>query len=508
MFNVSSTGRGPSLRVGKNAAARRRTAAGGPRLRLRQPVSEASERFDEVSEASSPFERPITPRDAFGQPSDSDTDSECSMSSPSASGAGDDDIDEASMLANRERMRPARAPGAPAPRPAAPQISTVPSRPRSAAPSMRQPDFMGVAQDDGFVGPPEETLDNVKLELLHKIQRMAASSGLKPELALSMESPYEQINAEYQRMRRSQEINRSIKFQRRVLLATATGVEFLSKRMPFIKLHLDGFAEAQMDSIADYDDAFESLHERHGDSVRVDPMYTVLFMFMSSIVAYHLSNAMFSSVLPSVSQTLANNPNIMSQVADAMKGLTGTPGAATGLPGLTATPEGGPSASAPPAMPPPSGGPRFPPAPPAPTAPSSMMPPPPPMQQPGAPPQMMYQRGPAPPASGMPQPPPPPGMAPSARMPVQPFPPPPSSSGVAAPRPGMGAMIDPPAATRVERVTEDLLTGDVLRVPPPGGAAGPSTATGADDAASEVSEVSEGGTKRRVRKPREGTLVL
>lgn len=308
---------------------------GGGRVRLARPVrqqlaNDSGSENDDDDGVVMMNARRRHQRNAFGMREDDDDGLSMSEIGSSQSGSSvgrrggdnneeDEEDDEFEMLSNQDKL-------------ISKTISTPPIRrstqqapamaPMYNRPSSRAPDFMNTGPDDGFIAPDHDTLDNQKLELLHKIQRMAAS-GTQPQVALSMDSSYEQMTAEYQRMRKNSEIMRSIKFQRRILLAVSTGVEFLSKRASFLKLRLDGFSESVLDSISDYDASFEELHEQHGSSIKIDPVYTVMFTFMSSMVAYHISNAMFSTVLPSVSQTLSSNPEILAQVTAAMKGFGG-----------------------------------------------------------------------------------------------------------------------------------------------------------------------------------------
>jgi hypothetical protein len=336
-FNIRSQNEGNRVRF--------RPPAGGGRVRMRRPNNRPEPVDDESEDESEQFESRPSRRDAFGVPEDDDAESISAGSSVSFGRSSraeeEEEDDEFGMLANQDRLLPSqeRPPSAPPPQArrfsssAPPSAAAPPSRPFVG----RQPDFLN-QKDDGFIAPADEnTLDNQKLELLHKVQRMAAS-GTPPQVALSMDSSFEQINLEYQRMRKNAEIMRSIKFQRRILLAVSTGVEFLSKRAGFLKLRLDGFSESVLDSIADYDDSFEDLHGRYGESVSMDPMYSVLFMFLSSMVAYHISNAMFSSVLPSVTQTLSNSPEILAQVTEAMRGFNSGGPAAKPAPAVAPPP--------------------------------------------------------------------------------------------------------------------------------------------------------------------------
>lgn len=294
----------------------------GGRIKFKSPDTRGapSDVFEDMSQASS------TKRDTFGMPADdSDMDSE-DQSSFMPGSIDEDEDDELSMIVNKQRIRPDGS-GDHAHHRVAEEYAARPVVQRQ--PEV-QPDYLRGqhahvprAPDDGFVGPSDTRIEDEKLELLHKIQRMAAS-GNAPERPVSLNSSYEDIRAEYQRMKRSATIMRSVKFQRRVLLAVSTAVEFISKRTSFIKLRLDGFSESVLDSIADYDPVFEECHEKYGSNVSIDPMWSLAFMFVSSVISFHISNAMFSSVLPSVSQTLANNPQVLSQVADAMRGMQGS----------------------------------------------------------------------------------------------------------------------------------------------------------------------------------------
>lgn len=312
-FNIRGHNEGPIINF--------KPPSGAPagRVRIRRPGRKG------ISINATPH-RPLKniKRDDFGMSSDED-DTESDVSSKDISdNSDDDDGDEEpdndfSALANQDRLLSRDERRAPAP-PPPPQRHFAPPLRHPPQQSSSQPDYMHQAADDGFIGAEVKGLDQQKLELLHSIQRMAAS-GNPPQVSLSMDSSYEQISQEYRRIKKNAEIMRSIKFQRRVLLAVSTGVEFISKKATFVKLKLDGFSESVLDSIADYDQAFEEVHEKYGESISMDPMYSVLFMFISSIVAYHISNSLFSTVLPSVSQTLSNNPEVLKQVTEAMKNI-------------------------------------------------------------------------------------------------------------------------------------------------------------------------------------------
>jgi hypothetical protein len=138
-----------------------------------------------------------------------------------------------------------------------------------------------------------------------------------------METPLDELKYEYDRLKRQQELNSSVKFQRRMLMAAVTGVEFLNKQFNPLGLHLDGWSETVMDSLEDYDPTFEQLHERYTGTAEVSPEWNLMIMLLGSGFMYHLSNTLFRSVLPNVNDIARQNPDLMQNIANAMSTAMG-----------------------------------------------------------------------------------------------------------------------------------------------------------------------------------------
>lgn len=173
------------------------------------------------------------------------------------------------------------------------------------------------------------SLEEEKQHFIYKIQRLQARY---PGRRVGLETPLDELKYEYERLKRQSELSASIKFQRRTLMAAVTGIEFLNKSFNPLGLHLDGWSEQMMDSLEDYDQTFEQLHEKYQGTAEVSPEWNLMMMVLGSGFMFHLSNSLFKSVLPNVNEVARNNPDLMNQIASAMGNAMGQQQAPTGNP--------------------------------------------------------------------------------------------------------------------------------------------------------------------------------
>ena len=74
-----------------------------------------------------------------------------------------------------------------------------------------------------------------------------------------MNSSLEDMKIEYSKLTRQIEVEQSIKFQRRALMAIVSGLEFLNKRYDPFDVKLDGWSESIMESAEDYEQFFSKI---------------------------------------------------------------------------------------------------------------------------------------------------------------------------------------------------------------------------------------------------------
>jgi Family of unknown function (DUF5767) len=188
----------------------------------------------------------------------------------------------------------------------------------------------------GFAGEPQaqvpsegyKTIEDEKADLLNKIERLK-QKGFKSNSRLTIYSDIEEIRTEYKRITYGIEVDRSIKFQRRMLVACVTGLEFLNDKFDPFDLELNGWSQNMMENIDDYDGVFEELYNKYKTKVQVAPEIKLIMMVGGSAMMFHLTNSMFKAAVPNVTQVMKQNPGLMQNMVDAVQRSTQQPSAAS-----------------------------------------------------------------------------------------------------------------------------------------------------------------------------------
>jgi hypothetical protein len=159
---------------------------------------------------------------------------------------------------------------------------------------------------------------NEKKEILYQMNRLEAK-GFQLPRKFTMQSDLEDMKSEYHRVLREKEIDASVRFQRKMMMAMVTGVEFLNTRFDPFDVKLDGWSEQVHENINDYDDIFEELHEKYkSKGKKMAPELRLMMSLSGSAFMFHLTNSMFKqSTLPGVEQVLRSDPDLMKQFQSA-----------------------------------------------------------------------------------------------------------------------------------------------------------------------------------------------
>ena len=197
-------------------------------------------------------------------------------------------------------------------------------------------------------------IKNEKIDYIYKFKKLG-DQGIRTTMNYNMNSNLDEMRNEYLKLKKQREIDNSVKFQRKILMAGVTGLEFLNNKFDPFSVNLDGWSESVNEGIYDYDEMFEELYAKYGggDS-EVAPELRLLFALGSSAFMFHLQNTMFKSSLPGMDDILKQNPDLMKQFASAAVGSMNAPGGGGAPPGMEGMMRGM-------GMMPPSTGPRGPP---------------------------------------------------------------------------------------------------------------------------------------------------
>ena len=160
-----------------------------------------------------------------------------------------------------------------------------------------------------------EEKQKLKQDLLIKIQSLE-NKGFEFSKKFNMNSNYEEMKFEYDKVKHFIESQAAIKFSRRCLMACVTGIEFLNKKFDPFNIKLEGWSENVMESVNDYDNIFERLHEKYSHKAEIAPEIELLLTLGGSAFMYHLTNSLLKG--NSMNPLAPNNPNFMQSMMGAL----------------------------------------------------------------------------------------------------------------------------------------------------------------------------------------------
>ncbi len=165
---------------------------------------------------------------------------------------------------------------------------------------------------------------NAKREILYKLNRLKRKGVVLPR-EYTMDDDLEDMQAMLERIEKDMQVDKSIEFQRQMMVTFVTGIELLNNKFDPVGAKLDGWSNSIADGISDYDEVFEELHFKYKGKVKMPPEMQLLFMLSCSGVMFHLSNTIFKN-FPDLGNIFRNNPDLASHFMSAAANTMG-PGA-------------------------------------------------------------------------------------------------------------------------------------------------------------------------------------
>ena len=159
---------------------------------------------------------------------------------------------------------------------------------------------------------------NEKREIIYQLDRLE-SKGFKIPFKFNMNSDIEEMRTEYNRLIREKELDGSIRFQQKMLMAFISGTEYMNSRYDPFTIKLDGWSEQVNENINDYDDIFEELHYKYkATGKKMAPELRLFISLSGSAFMFHLTSRMFKEQpMPNVENVLKSDPELMKQFQQA-----------------------------------------------------------------------------------------------------------------------------------------------------------------------------------------------
>jgi len=162
------------------------------------------------------------------------------------------------------------------------------------------------------------SIEDEKADLLNKLSRLS-KKGLHVNKSLNAYSSVQELRTEYKRITYSIDVDQSVKFSRRMLIACVTGLEFLNKRYNPLDVQLEGWSESIMENVDDYDSVFEELYVKYRSKVEMAPEVKLIMMLGGSAMMFHLTNSMFKAAIPNMNDVMKQNPDLMQNMMSAVQ---------------------------------------------------------------------------------------------------------------------------------------------------------------------------------------------
>jgi hypothetical protein len=176
------------------------------------------------------------------------------------------------------------------------------------------------------------SIDEEKADLINKLGRLE-KKGFTVNKRLNAYSNVDELRSEVKRITYSIDVEQSVRFSRRMLVACVTGLEFLNKRYNPFEIQLEGWSESVMENVDDYDGVFEELYVKYRSKISVAPEIKLIMMLGGSAMMFHLTNSMFKSVMPNMNDVIKQNPDLVKNMMSAVQNTTRqTDGPATEAP--------------------------------------------------------------------------------------------------------------------------------------------------------------------------------
>lgn len=155
-----------------------------------------------------------------------------------------------------------------------------------------------------------------KQDLLFKLKRFEMR-GIPLSRKFSLNSTTEDMREEFLRIKAQRDIENSVRFQRKTMMAMVSGLEFVNSKFDPFDIKLDGWSESIHENLNDYDEVFEELHDKYKTKAKVAPELKLLMMLGGSAVMFHMTNSLFKNSMPGMEDILKQNPDLMKQFASA-----------------------------------------------------------------------------------------------------------------------------------------------------------------------------------------------
>jgi hypothetical protein len=152
--------------------------------------------------------------------------------------------------------------------------------------------------------------------MLKKLEEWYAKGLVKSGSSFNMDSPYEEIEDEYETVMEEKRKKDSIKLQGWWFMTFVNSIEYANAAFNPFDLNLDGWGEQISEDIDSYEEIFLELHEKYKGG-KLSPELSLLLRLGFSAAVVNFTNKALSTATPGFNDVIRQSPELMKMFTNA-----------------------------------------------------------------------------------------------------------------------------------------------------------------------------------------------
>jgi hypothetical protein len=174
--------------------------------------------------------------------------------------------------------------------------------------------------DIGGAGPSVRLSDKEKRRkkrmMIKKLEEWYEKGHIKTSNRFNMESPFEDVEDEYENALEDKRKKDSVKLQGWWFMTFVNSVEYANSAFNPFDLNLDGWGEQVSEDIDSYEEIFSELHEKYKGG-KLAPELSLLLRLGFSACMVNFTNKALSSATPGFNDVIKQSPELMKMFTEA-----------------------------------------------------------------------------------------------------------------------------------------------------------------------------------------------
>jgi hypothetical protein len=174
--------------------------------------------------------------------------------------------------------------------------------------------------DMGGAGPSSRLSEKEKRRkkrmMIKKLEEWYEKGHIKSNSRFDMESPYEEVEDEFENAMEDKRKKDSVKLQGWWFMTFVNSVEYANSAFNPFDLNLDGWGEQVSEDIDSYEEIFSELHEKYKGG-KMAPELSLLLRLGFSACMVNFTNKALSSATPGFNDVIKQSPELMKMFTDA-----------------------------------------------------------------------------------------------------------------------------------------------------------------------------------------------